>query len=238
MKMNNRNEHGIIFQGWGVVAVQNGTKTKTRRIIKPQPIFWSENCFHTWKGFDPIESHDDLESLLIENCRYGKVGDGLWIKETWNSDEPNLEYARAKHEDAMSDSPIFYRADKENDNSGCQWRSAMFMPRWASRIDLTILTLQAELIQDITDAEIIAEGVQGNSPPERRVRFCNLWNEINLTPKPIYRKINGKRKVVCYESYPFDTDDFNYPDRKTYRGKPLKVFPNPYVFVLGFEEKK
>lgn len=86
--------------------------------------------------------------------------------------------------------------------------------------------------------------------------ILSLWNSLNLEPKPIEEKRDGKKIIVRYESFPWSLDDFltwDGPSRKTtgqaqsgalayrglsYRGKPLTVTPNPYVWVLTFQRIK
>jgi hypothetical protein len=151
------NTKGIIFGPEMVQAIRQGLKTKTRRIIKPQPIDNTEvdgNFFEgDYKGCVKVDGHPDWQKQFAYSfCPYGGAGDRLYVKETYaiNPDyKPN------------SDIPAyFYKADyAEGDRpAGVQWKSSLFMPRHAARIWLEITDTTIAQLGNMTITDAIAEG--------------------------------------------------------------------------------
>jgi len=79
-----------------------------------------------------------------------------------------------------------FRADWER-SAPSRWRPSIHMPRWACRLVLEIVSVRVERLQDISDAECIAEGCPGghgaipgygyNATPYEHYRW--LWESIN-----------------------------------------------------------
>lgn len=130
------------------------------------------------------------------HCPYGGPGDRLWVRETFNRTDPGglngLYYYRADTGFPWGDAYIGIEA----------WKPSIFMPREASRITLEITDVRLERVQDISEADAIAEGLYKFSgrqlcgmpevdtwdgrnffyhPDTRAARFdyWNLWDKIN-----------------------------------------------------------
>jgi len=116
-----------------VRALLAGTKTQTRRIVKPQP---------PYRGFD--------ESATVIKCPYGQPGDRLWVRETWAA------------LGTKNRAPFVYRADTadgERVRVDAPWKSSIHMPLCASRISLDLLGVRCERLQEISAKDAIAEGL-------------------------------------------------------------------------------
>ena len=168
------NERPIIFNSPMVRAILAGTKTQTRRAVKPQPAAdlgymmgysqqYAIQCGEDW----PDDARDRVR------CPYGAPGDRLWVRETWG------HWGMIEPESDC----IIYRADA--DQSGIVWHSSIHMPRWASRILLEVVAVRVERVQDISEADALAEGMlleEKWTPDLRypaRAAYAKLWDEIN-----------------------------------------------------------
>ena len=143
-------EKPILFSGEMVRAILEGRKTQTRRVIKPQPVV------PKWTGIDWAEVGADNTIHRRIKCPYGRPGDLLWVRETWSgSTESGYVYKPSEGQ------RIWYRADNNRPTwADGRWRPSIFMPRWASRITLRVTDVHVERVQDISEADAIAEGIE------------------------------------------------------------------------------
>jgi hypothetical protein len=166
-------ERPILFNAEMVNAVRADRKTQTRRIVKscPHPNTERVQNFYgeTWDWL----RYDGLR-LGSFTCPYGKIGDQIWVRETFSE----TDYRTA------------YRADI-NDGIHCiveKWTPSIHMPRSASRIQLEITGVRVERLNDISEEDAAAEGLnleQMSSNPEcggsyicGQYGFLNLWESI------------------------------------------------------------
>jgi hypothetical protein len=72
---------------------------------------------------------------------------------------------RARRASAVGDH-LIYRADVRNrmidgyDDDRIRWRPSIFLPRWASRLELEVTDARVERLHDITEEDAMAEGVK------------------------------------------------------------------------------
>jgi len=136
-------ERPIIFDAESVRAILEGRKTQTRRVMKPQPILGKP--WHGWV-VDP-----DKMDIPIAFCPYGIRQDRLWVRETFQL-----------WADASGKIVPHYKADYPNGLPfDMNWRSPIYMPRWASRITLEVTVERAYKLQDISGQDAVLEGWPG-----------------------------------------------------------------------------
>lgn len=176
-------ERPILFSGPMVCAILDGRKTQTRRLLKlPKCMEWYQELGGEAKGwFCEVRGAGwwHVEELV---CPYGDAGYHLWVRETWRRIETGMNSGKAD-----------YRADDPS-ASGLgfmPWRPSIFMRRADSRITLEITDVRTERLQEITEEDAQAEGVQmgyqpysveGRTPPTPvgyRPVFKRLWDSIN-----------------------------------------------------------
>jgi len=160
----------ILFSTAMVQAILDGRKTQTRRVVKnPENYYMDEMLDGLW----PYKSIGNPAK-----CPYGKVGDVLWIKETWaclrleydfesrlvdgiyESDRVDL----AKEQiGCFNPNHVFaYRTDPHEEHiedRGFKWKPSIHMPFAAARIFLRVKNVRVERLQDISERDAVAEGI-------------------------------------------------------------------------------
>lgn len=192
-------EHPILFNGEMVRAILAGRKTQTRRVIKPQPV----TSYSDWPD---RYIYSDKEGTKEIRCPYGHPGDRLWVRESFclieydhvtfmggecekiPKEKPEKIWSENDHEFDMTHS-MLYAANGYDES--CRYRPSTHMPRWASRITLEITDVRVERVQDISEEDAKAEGVEPTKqietpgatvivPPQLyRDGFSKVWRSIN-----------------------------------------------------------
>lgn len=206
-------ERPILFSGAMVRAILEGRKTQTRRVVK-DPICTNKEIYAdaglTWYG----------NFGLRKPCKFGDIGDRLWVRETakykrygglWVFDV--FDHAEAN---------VIYEADKESkyfmlDSDTMKKfkegkKPSIFMPRWASRITLEIVSVRVESLVDISEHDAKAEGIEQD---ENKLFKC-------YTPKAGWLAIDDP-----VESYKTLWDSINGMG---------SWYDNPWVWVIEFKK--
>ena len=216
-------ERPILFNGAMVRAILDGRKTVTRRQINPQfPSSVNEVLpYATYRGAwmprDP-ESPDDAWEEQVRVCPYGKPGDRLWVRETWQL-----------HEKFTDNCVVVYKANERNSWTEFHrrfpvdvargvpekpfqthgFRPSIHMPRWACRLLLEVTDVRVERLQEITEDQAEAEGVRtcehdldpvGNGYSATEL-FSILWSSLygvgNYNDNPWVWVVEFKRVEVA-----------------------------------------
>lgn len=156
----------ILFSAPMILALLAGTKTQTRRPVKPKhapDALWGEDAstgLHRVFRFDEEAPADSVPWWNLggingaeKHCPYGQAGDQLWVREAWST---HACFDSVTPRDLTTRS-IHYIAD--GDVKSGKYRPPMFMPRWASRITLEIVSVRVERLQDISEDDALAEGI-------------------------------------------------------------------------------
>lgn len=209
-------ERPILFSSPMVLALLAGTKTQTRRIVKPLPNGLRPNCYVARNGerwvFTGGDRNGDMHGVL---CPYGEAGDRLWVRETLREENDGWTYAAdgASIELPKNDPrvPAMVSWAHHKEGSTCV---SIHMPRWASRIDLEIVEVRVQRLRDLEaapdlgEADVLAEGLSfvEDMPGAGLPRQYGLPGRmVSRTPWGAFQKlwdeINGER--APWDSNPF-----------------------------------
>lgn len=191
-------ERPILFSGPMVRAILDGRKSVTRRIVK----------------LAVVTTCDDRFGVTDSPCPFGVPGDRLWVREGFAlacHDPENFFEGDEETEDTHS---VVYREgsdpnakwDRYHENAKGEfvrqkkqvkppWRPSIFMPRWASRLTLEVVSVRVErLVDGMNDAEARAEGFDSENPTATEAsnahmrdmsiaewRFSEAWEAMHGT---------------------------------------------------------
>lgn len=150
-----------------------------------------------------LEERED--SIMWVQCPYGKPGDRLWVKEPhyafghWEptgiiypaeirtDENEHWRFVYYGHNIVFDAPREFMTSRSKADPSGVRWykRNSLFMPKWAARTWLENAGVRLERLQDISEEDAKAEGVNGMfgqssmSDPAYRCAYRLLWEKIN-----------------------------------------------------------
>jgi hypothetical protein len=194
--------HPILFSTEMVRAIQEGTKTQTRRVVKPQPDV-IENGFVLTEREDVgskcfiynDRSDGDLKELF---CPYGKPGDVLWVREKWR---PLVDCKTGeKSFDFYAEMPDDFHKQYPR-----KWKPSIHMPKDSARIWLLITHIRLERLQTISEDDAIAEGIAEIHPAPFIIRWKDYLS-TSLLDSPywsfysLWCKING---IESWKSNPW-----------------------------------
>jgi len=189
-------ERPILFSAPMVHAILNGTKTQTRRIVKPQPPD-DIDALHgnDFRNRAPYSIECDDGRLTgqfgfqyddqVWTCPYGQAGERLWVRETWRRIVTGLNAGKCD----------YYADDPGASGLGFMpWKPSIHMPRKDSRINLEVTGVRVERLHSIGKdgrkaADVLAEGITREQIDQQAkwfhaddapaLAYAALWNKIN-----------------------------------------------------------
>lgn len=176
-------EKPILFSPVMARQVRVGEKTQTRRVVTPRPELIERVAnldIWLWQAGRGMIVHADENTFreFVRKSAPYQVGDRLWVREAWRERTGLIEYA--------ADDPAIATV-------ATGYKPSMFMPRAHCRTWLEVISVRAERVQEISEEDAAAEGVQQefsmsvavpgqadySIPVSYRGGFCNLWNALN-----------------------------------------------------------
>ena len=192
-------ERSLLMNGPMVRSTLADLKTQTRRTRGMAVVNENPDAWELVESFPGCVAFLCGQEIITVKSPYGVPGDRLWVREAWRTIAEN-DHVRPRdleHEH----SPIWYEATEISGiHADCGFgklRPSMFMPRWASRLTLEVVSVRPERLQYITEEDAIAEGIRrmkdgsgvfvGGEGPGRlvtpwataREAFFDLWESIN-----------------------------------------------------------
>jgi hypothetical protein len=166
-----------------------------------------------WREYRPLGSDQQHDW----RCPYGVVGDLLWVRETWVPTIAVRAFYRATHEKMLAD-----------DGWRGKWKPAIHMPRAVSRLTLRITDVRVERLQQISEADAIAEGVERVDDP-RGVAWKSY--EVIHTGR-------HKRESHPHAAAPNRSPITSYRELWESLNGPDSWIENPWCWVLTFSVEK
>lgn len=218
-------EKPILFNTEMVQAILEGRKTVTRRIVKPK----SRNAagftvtYDYNNNFTDVYDHDANERMFDSPQSRYRVGDILYVRETWTTIDNLKNYADVEMDE---DIKYLYKCDdngKEHvfiDIGVKRWKPSIHMPKEAARIFLEVTNIRVERLQEITEDEAIKEGIRQYTKDGEVFKYAANeeqyeWSKMPRNPIEAFKKLWDS----CYD----------WPKCWTY---------NPWVWVIEFKVKE
>ena len=165
----------MLFNTPMVCAIEDGTKTQTRRLVQlPKNKDWELLGVHPTPDLPGRLWQAEINGTLTDVKKRFTLGvkapcvpgDVLWVRETWMQ----VRHAKPKGNAIPSDWQeygFFYYAKDEvanSDGSPVVWRPSIHMPKEAARIFLHVDDVRAERLQRMSEDDAMHEGATPEPP--------------------------------------------------------------------------
>jgi hypothetical protein len=170
-------------------AVLADAKTMTRRVAKDADRLPPNLAGYSYNGHAFVSTEGIHLSVYPMRCPYGQPGDQLWVREAWKA-HPTFDHLPPRD---IPQTHVWYMAD-DGYKAESRYRQGMHMPRWASRITLEVTQVRVERLNEISEADAQAEGIdydpgEGGTFHVHGLAGCcsdtavgsyqKLWDQIN-----------------------------------------------------------
>jgi hypothetical protein len=202
----------MMFTGNSVRGIQAGTKTQTRRLVTWQgargyPHFFDRAFTDSPAGerrlLVPYHHPQDVDAgpdnPRVRHYPKWDVGDRIWVKETFRLGIDveggacvDFQAGGCRQALALDHGQGEWAGLGDECQSGKYlkqlWKSPLFMPRWASRLVLTVKLVRLQRLQDISEEDARAEGIEERATcfwalsipfSKARSAYGYLWDAIN-----------------------------------------------------------
>ena len=153
-------------------ANRDGLKSMTRRVVDPQPENQLEHLAGPWWTY--YWKHSGLwnDAGKVARCKYGQVGDYCYMREPLIRGFGDVAY--------YADDKVMVCHVLTGEAITWRWKTdlltSIFMPREAARSIYRYEQIRVERLQDITEDDAIAEGMEC---PGAKTHFRVIWENIN-----------------------------------------------------------
>ncbi len=191
----------ILFNTDMVLAILDGRKTVTRRVVKKSQCMLADRKepHKLDRKYAPYDGMTEAELIACTYRPLYEAGDIMYVRETWSfmpCIECNGDYARGIQPcydfqaieyddgDSISDGCFLYKADCKTPER-ITWRPSIHMPKQAARIWLKVTDVRVERLHDMTLDDFLAEGVviwpeafndPENAYQQARSEFMRIWD--------------------------------------------------------------
>ena len=171
-------ETGLMFKAPLVRSILDGSKTQTRRLVKPAPARDQVLRLITPPSGTPYAfSNERIDSQNLRrirwDCQVGGPGDRIYVRETFAHGIHAMAAAREE------DGPFVYAADGTTEGRlGNKWTPCLLMPKYVARIWLDITGVRLERLQNISEADAKAEGVDAGKYHGLDRAYARAFSEL------------------------------------------------------------
>lgn len=227
-------ERGIIFTADSIRAILDGRKRMTRRLVNPQPYAgkspgeWFQASQRGTFTYHNVADADEgthcfrpVGDWLLESCPF-HIGQRPYVKEAYRihgGTDARIEYCAGgvmpldtpELVEAGALADTLTRKSAEDAVAGRRVapvkRSPLFMPRSFSRIMLEVTAVKCERLQEISEADAVAEGMDGEYAKFVDGKMVSVGHRDPRTPVEQFAarwdQINGKKTGCDWSSSPF-----------------------------------